>query len=393
MKSVAFLQTSLPTEKDPGGGAQRFFIDIFASYKLRKNAPFRLFFLTDHVSAAAIKRRNSFGHCVADILPIRSPSNRLHDMVANTHLLLKIIFKRIRLIHITQYYHVTHYKRLRFLQKLPAFIRPKLVINWVHCNFPYEYSDPSHYNYNDFHHRFDPLFNNIRLDGIFSWYELTKRFLEEKQLVKHKPFIYPIATYCCNTQQFKPASRKENEIVWAARLTKQKQPVMFVDAVHWIHANDPKAIKDWKFTLCGSGGEENTVRRRIEKLGLGKVIEFRTDVSDMSAIFSRSKCFVSTQDYENFTSLSMNEAMAAGNALIARNVGQTSLYVEDGRNGFLTEEDTAAGVGKAILKYLAHPELHQQMSAHSLSLTANTHTEENFMNQLDQFWSQLLKSN
>jgi len=392
MKGVALLQTDVVGPANTASGATHFFIDIFDRYHQQADPTFRLYFLTDKASTGALKKDTRFRKCFKYILPLWSPNHRFNDLVANIDLLWKIVMYRISVLHICQYYHVTHYRRLRFLNRLPSFIRPKLAINWIHCNFPYEYFDKDHYNYTHFHERFDPLFNNIRLDGIFSWYELTKTFLEQNHLLKSQPLIYPITKYCCASEKFRPAATKQNWIVWAARLHKQKRPALFVEAVNWLHKNHPQAIRSWKFILCGNGAtEENSIRELIVKYKLEEVIELRTTVNDMSDILNQSKCFVSTQDYENFTSLSMNEALASGNAIIARNVGQTNLYVEDGRNGYLADSDSPVAIGQAILAYITRPEKHRDMEENSLLMVRNTHNPANFIREADDFWSQLLE--
>src|SRR5437870_2144978 len=114
MKGVAFLQTDITDEKDIAG-ASRFFIDIFRQYHLQPRKKFDLFFLTDKKSTADLHKDPSYKHCAQNILGLRSPNNRFNNLVANLDMLFKILFHQIKLLHICQYYHVTHYERLSFL--------------------------------------------------------------------------------------------------------------------------------------------------------------------------------------------------------------------------------------------------------------------------------------
>jgi glycosyltransferase involved in cell wall biosynthesis len=215
--------------------------------------------------------------------------------------------------------------------------------------------------------------------------------MEERKLVKSEPYIYPIETYCCNTEQFKPDPVKENIVVWAARLHLQKRPEMYLEAIHWLHQFHRDQIKGWKFLFYGNGPHREQFEQKIKELDLSDFIEFRSDVSNMSQVFNRSKCFVSTQDYENFTSLSMNEALSSGNAIVSRNVGQTDLYVKDGKNGYLAKEDSSIGVGEAILRYISASEAERaSMQQYSLYLSNEVHTPNNFMKELDNFWEHVL---
>src|SRR5205814_8514330 len=128
---------------------------------------------------------------------------------------------------------------------------------------PYEYFEKHHPYYGDHHARFDPLFNHIKIDGIYSWYELFKTFAEKNAIIKSKPLIHPIKTYCCDTENFKPAPVKENTIVRAARLDKQKRPLMFIEAVNILHNKHASEIKNWKFYICGNVPEKEEIANKI----------------------------------------------------------------------------------------------------------------------------------
>jgi glycosyltransferase involved in cell wall biosynthesis len=82
----------------------------------------------------------------------------------------------------------------------------------------------------------------------------------------------------------------------------------------------------------------------------------------------------------------MLEAMAAGNAVIAEDVGQTREFVQNGENGYLVSPPTAAAFADAIAAYLRHPELHDAMAVHSRRLATEVHTIEHFADDISAFW-------
>jgi glycosyltransferase involved in cell wall biosynthesis len=86
----------------------------------------------------------------------------------------------------------------------------------------------------------------------------------------------------------------------------------------------------------------------------------------------------------------MNEAMSAGNAIIARNVGQTELFVKHMKNGLLTEPDNEEGLALAMSYFIDHPELHENMARESIRLTEEVHTFSNFKTQIETFWDHTL---
>lgn len=371
-----------------GGGAQRFFIDFF--YRYYNGSPkHNLFFFTDKNSYNDITLKSDYQKIRKRILKLLNINNRFKKILENIHLLYIIIVYRLDLIHICQYYHETFYDKLIFIQKLPKNIRPKIVINFIHCTFPYEYNNTGSKAFKIFHQKFDPLFQNIKIDGIYSWYDLFKEYVEKNKIIRSNPFIYPVKYCFCNSENFFPANEKKNIIVFAAWLTAQKNPLMFIEAINLL---DKSFLEGWKVLICGQGEQEEIVKQKIKDYHLADWAELRNNVTDMAAIFNESKCFVSTQEYENFTSLSMNEAMASGNAIIARNVGQTYYYVKENSNGFLAKEDSAKGIADCLINYLKHPTLHERMQKESVRICYEVHTANNFIKEIDDFWEKIFKN-
>ena len=305
---IAFFQLNA-NEGVGGGGAGRFFLDVYKEFRKEKSKEFNLFFFLNKENTQLFKETNKefSSEVYKSIISFKSINNRYKEKVEPLVLLNSILKNNIKLIHICQYFHQDHYHLIKFLQKLPVKIRPKIVVNFIHCNFPYEYNDIEHPHYEIFHKRFDPLFNDLKIDAVYSWYTLFKEFVQENKLFKNEPLIFPITKYCCDTSRFKPGNKKRNIIVFASRLDNQKNPMFFLSAINSIKAEIKR--HSFKVLICGKGPLLSNIQKYIIEKGLKSIIEIRTDISDMSPIFANSKCFVSTQNFENFTSLSMNEAI------------------------------------------------------------------------------------
>ena len=85
------------------------------------------------------------------------------------------------------------------------------------------------------------------------------------------------------------------------------------------------------------------------------------------------------------------EAMACENAIIARDVGQTNLMLKNKVNGFFIEEDNEIGLAKTIKKYIEMDEVDKRiMQKESLKLVQEVHTPSEFINQIEDFWVDLL---
>ena len=85
--------------------------------------------------------------------------------------------------------------------------------------------------------------------------------------------------------------------------------------------------------------------------------------------------------------MSMAEAMASGNVIVSRNVGQTNLFVREQYNGYLAKEDTVAGIADALTKALTAGDKLDEMASNSVKMMTEVHTVPAFIEQLDEFWN------
>lgn len=385
MINVAFLFTGIGNLSG-GGGAERFFSHFFERYNTPDSA-YRLFFITDEES---LKNLNEIGILKnrKNVLTFRIYSNRFKTTLEGLQLAKMIAFHRIKLIQIPLY-HIQYFPMIRSIDRLPGFLRPKLMYTVTDSFIPYYYFDDAGRGYH-FRNILSGLFEQIRIDAVVSWYELFRTFANEHKLIKSQPEIYCISSRYSD-KKFDNGVPKKPHIVFASRLTIAKRPMMFVEAIRLLKERTEKA-RQWQFFIYGKGNLENDIRHKVIEYGLQDLLTV-THHPDLTHVFEESACFVSTQDFENFPSLSMNEAMAAGNAIIARNVGQTHLFLKDGVNGLLMKEDNEQGLADALYQFITHPEWHASMSRESIRLTEEVHTYDNFKKQAEAFWSKTLQLN
>jgi glycosyltransferase involved in cell wall biosynthesis len=277
------------------------------------------------------------------------------------------------------------------LTRLPPAWRPRLVVNVIDCTLAHNLmkgraTDLYEQQVLDAHRMY---FRWVRLDGLFTWYRAFLDVARRMGLLKPSVVVAP-ARYCfTDTRLFRPAA-KEPLIVFAGRFSEQKRPLLFVDTVAKLIRAHPALVEGWRFEMYGGGTLEPQVRRRIADRGLGDVIRLAR-VPDMSPVFARSRLFVSTQALENFTSLAMLEAMAAGNAVIAEDVGQTREFARPGENGLLATHATAEAFAAAIAQYLQQPERHDAMAEASRRLANDVHTIDSFIDDISRFWTDVVR--
>jgi glycosyltransferase involved in cell wall biosynthesis len=385
MTNIAFLFTGIG-DLSGGGGAERFFSNFFERYN-KPGSAYKLFFITDE---ASLENLNAIGILkdTERVLTYRIFNNRFKNILEAAQLVKLIAFNQIKLIQIPLY-HIQYYPLVRSMDRLPVFLRPKLVYTVTDSFIPHYYFEDNGRGYN-FKTILTGLFENIKLDAVISWYELFKTFAKEHRLIKSDPEIYCISSRYSD-KVFNTTVAKKKHIVFASRLTIAKRPMMFVEALRLLKEKTQNA-GDWHFFIYGKGNLEQEIRAKLKEYDLESMVTL-THNPNLTKVFEESACFVSTQDFENFPSLSMNEAMAAGNAIIARNVGQTHLFVQDGVNGLLMKKDNEQGLADALYDFITHPEWLKTMGAESIRLTKEVHTYENFKKQAEDFWQKTLHKN
>jgi glycosyltransferase involved in cell wall biosynthesis len=279
---------------------------------------------------------------------------------------------------------------LAVLSWLPKRLRPTLTSTVVDCTLAASLkTPPPAHTYErqvlDAHHAYVTW---TRLDGIYSWYrDFVADFADTRQAGAR---VLRAARFCfTDPRRFAPAPCKQNRVVFAGRLSEQKRPLLFVDAVAALRQRDAALMADWEFAMYGDGALHDQVVARIKHHRLERVITLTHDV-DMAPVFAASRVFVSTQAIENFTSLAMLEAMAAGNAVIAEDVGQTREFVHGGVNGILVRPATAETFAAAMATCLRDPSSHERMGLASRRLATEVHTIEHFVDDITAFWGDVI---
>jgi glycosyltransferase involved in cell wall biosynthesis len=124
-------------------------------------------------------------------------------------------------------------------------------------------------------------------------------------------------------------SKTEMEFVFSGRLEEDKNPLMFMEAAIKLS----NKYSNVKFHILGKGRLSNKIDATLNLLE-NKNIQCHGYVSEPCEIFANSSVFVSLQKENNYPSQSVLEAMACGNAIIATDVGDTRLFINDD-NGWL----------------------------------------------------------
>tara|TARA_B100001287_G_scaffold144355_1_gene121378 strand:+ start:5471 stop:6646 length:1176 start_codon:yes stop_codon:yes gene_type:complete len=370
-----------------GGGAERFFADFFELYSKYDDSKYNIYFFTDQKSIYELNNVNKLLFRNCKLIKLRVFNNRFKKYLENIDMFFKIKKHSISIVHCANYNRFD-FNRMIFLKQNP-FIKVKLVQNIVDCKIPYILEDKINSDYESYYERYVKHLKLINFDGVFSWYKAYVEYFKKIDLTDTKIIFKNIESRFANTDKFQPSKEKNKIIVFASRFDDQKKPNWFIEAVNILFNNQKFKNSDWKFEMYGDGPLKKHLIKLIDKYALSDIITLKS-YGRLEKVFPHTSCYVSTQDYENFPSLSMMEAMASGNIIVARDVGQTDLMVKDNINGFLLKKDSPEGLSDVLRQVVSiHEQALEEMMNESIKLVKEVHNKQNFFSQIEDFWDNL----
>lgn len=146
-----------------------------------------------------------------------------------------------------------------------------------------------------------------------------------------------------------------------------------------------------RFWVVGDGDEYDKLQQIAKELGIEDNVKFWGYRTDVDAIMARSDVFVQT----SFTEGSPNtiaEAMRAKKPIISTKSTDLSEMIEDGKNGYVTENDNCEALVEAMNKILVKsPEELDAMGRKSYELFENNFLDVNVAADFQSFYEEILK--
>ncbi|MCF8296010.1 MAG: glycosyltransferase [Saprospiraceae bacterium] len=169
------------------------------------------------------------------------------------------------------------------------------------------------------------------------------------------------------------AEEKENIIIFCGRLEKIKNPLLLFQSLNEIK----EIIKemDWKIYIIGTGSLEEEMRFYINEHEL-ECVRMLGYIPDPQKYLRKSKIFISIQQEDNYPSQALMEAMACENAIIASDVGDTRLLIDD-NCGKLVRLDVKK-LSNSIKVMISNPEVLAQYGRNSRIKVMENHTIKKF---------------
>lgn len=159
------------------------------------------------------------------------------------------------------------------------------------------------------------------------------------------------------------------QVAFAGRLEKDKNPDIFLEAAIILSEKYPDII----FHIMGEGRLSANLQSQISNQQLENII-FHGFHSSPTEILADTSVFVSIQTTNNYPSQSVLEAMGCGNAIIATDVGDTRMFINE-NNGILIERYLGELV-KAIETLYLDKDLRERLGRNAFSFVRENHTIE-----------------
>ena len=185
-----------------------------------------------------------------------------------------------------------------------------------------------------------------------------------------------------DVRRFAPAPEREKWVVFCGRLEPAKNPILFLEAIDRLAPEMRRT--GWRAFLLGGGVLRGEVEAFLRDRGLHDLVTVET-VADTSERFRRSGIYVSLQDLENYPSQSLLEAMAAGNAVVATDVGDTRRLVGP-ETGLLVSGRDGEELASALSRLMGDPERRAAMGVRARAFVVENHTVERASAHLLDVW-------
>ncbi len=172
--------------------------------------------------------------------------------------------------------------------------------------------------------------------------------------------------------RFYPVYPKKPIITFCSRLTKFKNPDLFLDSIILLRA---RGVNNFNVAIIGEGVLLNPLKEKAEDNQLSN-ITFYGGLANPERILSQSSIFVSIQNDNNYPSQSLIEAMACENAIVASDVGETRKLVTE-KEGILVKL-IAEEIANAIENLFTSPGLIEKLGKNAREKVLKEQTIEKF---------------
>lgn len=174
-------------------------------------------------------------------------------------------------------------------------------------------------------------------------------------------------------------------ITYIGRLDAEKHLPVLINAFNRVLKKHPAHL-----LIVGDGSDAPVLQEMVRTLGIEDSVTFTGRVDDLDLVLLHQLgtvyCMPSPAELQSIATL---EAMASGQPIVAVNAGALRELCQDGRNGFLCDQDNDEQIADGLLKIISDPLLRAKMSAESTAI-AKTHDLEQTLDRFEAIYTQLI---
>ncbi|HVP36426.1 MAG TPA: glycosyltransferase family 4 protein [Terriglobales bacterium] len=145
-----------------------------------------------------------------------------------------------------------------------------------------------------------------------------------------------------------------------------------------------------KLLIVGEGKLKPDLKKLCEELGLGERVLFLGHREDVPFILSLLDVFILPSVSEG-CSLSLLEAMAAGKAVVATNVGGNPELVLNGKTGILVPPSQPDQLAEKMIHLLSNEDLRKKMGAEGRKRVKQKFSRESMVKNYEELYSRILR--
>ena len=168
-------------------------------------------------------------------------------------------------------------------------------------------------------------------------------------------------------------------------LRPEKDLETFLRACQMVRESFPSA----RFAIIGEGPERRRLEELADDLAIADAVLFLGARNDIPELLATMDVFVLTSRTESFPNAIL-EAMAAGRAVVATNVGGVPEVVWDGESGLLAPAGDASEIASRIVQLLGDPARRQAMGNSGLERVKTEYAVETVSARLQALYRRLL---
>ncbi len=192
--------------------------------------------------------------------------------------------------------------------------------------------------------------------------------------------------------QNKP-KRERVKILFIGRFSKQKNPILFIEAINNLLSIDRNLKDKIEVLMVGDGSLRSEVEHYRKRLGLSDIVKITGWLNDenIDKILWESDILVNTSHIEGF-SLSVLQAMASGLAVVATNVPGNREAIQHGITGWLVPSGSAIALASAIYNLIIDMNLRYELGKNAF-YWAKKYNWSSMCSQYEEIYKHILRKN